>query len=84
MFTKNLCNRGFGATYSGSPFSNVHGDLVTEYLNKEIKSGHGPLKFGFSTNVLNRQKWLKNAHIHANLQTVNCIKKSSTNRITNR
>ena len=33
---QNLIERGFGASYSGDTFSSVLGDLVTEYLNREM------------------------------------------------
>ena len=53
---KDLVQRGFGASYSGSSLSSVHGDLVTEYMNREVKSGQGPLKSGFSSKKEHRQK----------------------------
>ncbi|XP_057316865.1 uncharacterized protein LOC130657893 [Hydractinia symbiolongicarpus] len=46
-----LLERGFGANYSGEKFATVHGDLVTEYFNRETKGTAGPFRSGFSTNI---------------------------------
>eukprot|EP00794_Sanderia_malayensis_P017905 gene17905-19683_t len=34
---QDLLTRGLGANYSGPKFASVHGDLVTEYFNRETK-----------------------------------------------
>ena len=59
---------GFAAQYSEEKFSAVHGDLVTEYYNRETKSCHGPFRLGFSTNVSVMNKWVMNINSHAQLQ----------------
>ena len=66
---QDLCIRGFGANYSGDTFANVHGDLVTEYFNKETKGTAGPFRLGYSTNLDVFNKWVNNIHIHAKLRT---------------
>ncbi len=66
---QDLCIRGFGANYSGDTFANVHGDLVTEYFNKETKGTAGPFRLGYSTNLDVFNKWANNIHIHAKLRT---------------
>ena len=41
---QDLAVRGMGANYSGNKFASVHGDLVTEYLNREIKGTARPFR----------------------------------------
>ena len=65
---EHLKERGFGASYSGDTFSSVHGDLVTEYLNREMKGTSGPFRSGHSTSLEKRLKWINTAHIHAKLR----------------
>ena len=65
---QNLKDRGFGASYSNSNFSAVHGDLVTEYYNRETKVNNGPFRMGFSTSLTISNKWVRNIHIHAKLR----------------
>ena len=60
--------RGFGASYSSNKFSAVHGDLVTEYFNRETKGTSGPFRHGFSTSITTMNNWVKNIHIHAMLR----------------
>ena len=60
--------RGFGANYTGSKFSTVHGDLVTEYFNPETKGTAGPFRLGYSNNVDLVNNWVGTAHIHAKLR----------------
>ena len=59
---------GFAAQYSEEKFSAVHGDLVTEYYNREIKSCHGPYRLGFNTKVIVISKWLRNINSHCRLR----------------
>ena len=59
---------GFAAQYSEEKFSAVHGDLVTEYYNRETKSCHGPFRLGFITNVSVMNKWVRNINSHAQLR----------------
>lgn len=65
---RDLVLRGFGASYSTNSFSTVHGDLVTEYFNRETKVSTGPFRLGFSTDLCKTNKWVKNIHIHAKLR----------------
>ncbi len=58
-----LLERGFGANYSGEKFATVHGDLVTEYFNRETKGTAGPFRSGFSTNIETTNNWVKTIHI---------------------
>ena len=46
-----LCIQGYGASSIGDPFSTIHGDLVTEHLNRENKGTAGPFRSGYSTNL---------------------------------
>ena len=66
---QDLCSHGFGASYTSGGFRSVHGDLVTEWENREMKGTAGPYKSGFSTNVEVSQKYFATAHLHAKLQT---------------
>ena len=54
-------------SYLGEKFATVHGDLVTEYFNRETKGTAGPFRSGYSTNVDTTNKWVKTVHIHAKL-----------------
>ena len=60
--------RGFGANYTGSKFASVHGDLVTEYFNRETKGKAAPFSLGYSTDIELVNKWVSNTHIHAKLR----------------
>ena len=62
--------RGIGANYSGDKFAAVHGDLVTEYFNRETKGTAGPFRQGYSTNITTSNKWVNTVHIHAKLRMV--------------
>ena len=42
---------GYGGSITGSTFSSLHGDLLTELFNKETKGTAGPIRSGFSTNT---------------------------------
>ena len=65
---QDLKERGIGANYSGSKFAAVHGDLVTEYFNRETKGTAGPFRQGYSTNIASTNKWVNTIHIHAKLR----------------
>ena len=65
---KDLKLKGMGANYSGSKFAAVHGDLVTEYFNRETKGTAGPFRQGYSTNIETTNKWVNIVHIHAKLR----------------
>ena len=45
---QDLAFRGMGANYFGNKFTSVHGDLVTDYFNREIKGTGtaGPFRQG--------------------------------------
>ena len=60
--------RGTGGSLSGDKFSSIHGDLITEVFNGEIKRQVGPHRSGFSTNVDTVNTWIKTTHIHAKLR----------------
>ena len=60
--------RGFGANYTGSKFASVHGDLVTEYFNRETKGNAAPFRLGYSTDIELVNKWVANTHIHTKLR----------------
>lgn len=77
-----LVNRGLGGSLSGSPFSSIHGDLITEVFNGETKRQAGPHRSGFSTNVEAVNTWIKTAHIHAKVRQTFCQKiKLSTSSV---
>ena len=46
---KEMMLRGFGGSLSGTPFSNIHGDLITEVFNGETKRSAVPYRAGYST-----------------------------------
>ena len=63
-----LVSLGFGASRSGDSFSSVHGDLITEYFNKETKGTAGPFRAGFSTDINAVNNWVRTIHIHCKLR----------------
>ena len=62
-----LKEKGFGAIITGDSFSTIHGDLVTELFNKEMKSAAGPFRRGFSTNSTRVNIWVRTMHIQSRL-----------------
>ena len=60
--------RRFGGSLSGSNFSSIHGDLITEIFNGETKKQAGPHRLGYSTNVDAINDWIETAYIHAKLK----------------
>ena len=60
-------------------FANVHGDLVTEYFNKETEGTAGPFRLGYSRNLDVHSKWRSNIHLHAKLRMLK-LKTSSKHR----
>ena len=66
---EDLRSREFGANYSGEKFATVHGDLVTEYFNRETRGTAGPFRSGYSTNIDITNKWIQTMNIHAELRT---------------
>ena len=63
-----LQTRGFGGSLSGSNFSSIHGDLITEVFNGETKGQAGPHRSGFSTNLEAVNNWVMTSHVHAKLK----------------
>ena len=61
--------RGFGGSFSGGKFSNVHGDIITEVFNGETKRNAGPFRRGYSTNTENVDTCIKTTHIHTKVQS---------------
>ena len=45
---KEMKLRGFGGSLSGTPFSNIHGDLITVVFNGETKRNAVPYRAGYS------------------------------------
>ena len=80
----NLLLLGFGTSLPGGTFSSVHGDLITEYFNKETKGTAGPFRAGFSTDINAVNNWVRTIHIHCKLQEqfreVLNVKTSSTHK----
>jgi len=60
--------RGFGGSLSGSAFSTIHGDLITEVFNGETKRQAGPHRQGFSRNIDAVNTWVRTAHIQAKMR----------------
>ena len=65
---KKMKLRGFGGSLSGTPFSNIHGDMITEVFNGGTKRISGPYRAGYSTESNALNTWIKTSHIHAKLQ----------------
>ncbi len=63
-----LNKRRFRANYSGERFATVHGDLVTEYFNRETKGTAGPFRSRFNIDINATNKLVKTVHIHAKLR----------------
>ena len=38
-----LLKDGFGGSLSGQPFSTIHGDFITETINREVEVRGGPM-----------------------------------------
>lgn len=60
--------RGLGGSLSGSNFSTIHGDLITEVFNGQTKSQAGPHRSGYSTNTDAVDNWITTTHIHAKIR----------------
>ena len=54
----------YGASLTGSHFSGLHGDLMTELFNKETKGTAGPFRSGYSTDMQSVYTWVRTSHIH--------------------
>ena len=65
-----LKEKGIGASLSGNNFSSIHGDLVTEIMNRDVKCGGGCFRGGYSTSTEAVNIFVKNAHIHAEVKAV--------------
>ena len=53
---------------SGEPFSNIHGDLITEKtINQEVKVRGGPMRGGYSTSEETTDAFIKTSHIMATI-----------------
>ena len=53
---------------TGDAFSAIHGDLVTEFFNKETKSTSGPFRCGLRANIESVNTWVNTIHIHIMLK----------------
>ena len=58
----------YGASLTGSHFSGLHGDLMTELYNKETKGTAGPFRSGYSTDMQSVNTWVITSHIHCRLR----------------
>ena len=66
-----LTQRGFGGSLSGDSFSCLHGDLMTEILNRQTKRQSGPHCAGFSTGIGKVNTWVATFYFRATVrQTV--------------
>ena len=59
---------GYSGSITGSTFSILHGDLLTELFNKETKVTAGPFRSGFSTKNAAVNTWIRTIHIHSKLR----------------
>ena len=60
--------KGIGGNITGEKFSAIHGNLFTEFFNKETKSTAGPFRSGFSADSDAVNCWVKTIHIHTLLR----------------
>ena len=51
-----LITNGHGASSSGDLFSTIHGDLVTEYFNKQTKETAWSFRSSYSTDIYLRSQ----------------------------
>ena len=66
---RDLLIYGFGTSLTGSSFSGLHGDLLTELFNKETKGNAGPFRSGYSTKVKSVNTWVRTSHIHCEIRS---------------
>ena len=64
---KDLVEHGYTASITGDTFSAVHGDLITEWFNKQTKGKDGPFRSGYSTKLSAVNTYIRTMHIHAQL-----------------
>ena len=65
---EDLLKEGFGGLLSGSTFSTIHGDLITECtINREVKVRGGPMRGGFSTSEAANDTFVKTSHVMAKI-----------------
>ena len=65
---KDLSIYGHGSMSPGLPFSNIHGDVITEHFNREMKGTAGPFRSGYSADLQVLNRWIKTSHIHSKLR----------------
>ena len=69
MVWDDLVKNGFGGSFSGEPFSTIHGDLITETsINREVRVRGEPMQGGFSTDLRTVDTFMKTSHISADLR----------------
>ena len=66
----NFDERGFVGSLSVLSFVSLHGDLITEIFNNQMKRQAGSHATGFSTNTIKVKDWVRTAHIRAKLQCI--------------
>ena len=64
---KDLVEHGYIASITGDTFSAVHGDLITEWFNKQTKGKGGLFRSGYSTKLSAVNTYVRTMHIHAQL-----------------
>ena len=69
MVYQELSTNGYSASLSGASFGGIHGDLLTEWFNKETKGTAGPFRSGYSTDVKTVNTWIRTSHIHCEMRS---------------
>ena len=64
---KDLVEHGYTASITGDTFSAVHGDLITEWFNKQTKGKGDPFRSGYSSKLADFNTYVRTMHIHAQL-----------------
>ena len=79
-----MSQHGYSVSVTGVPFTAVHGDLITEWFNKQTKGKGGPFRSGYSTKISSLNTYVRTMHIHADLhqemKTMLMINTSSTHK----
>ena len=70
IFLRDWVIRGFGGSLSGSAFSAIHGDLISEDFSGVTKWNAGPCIAGYSTDIEEAHAWIKISHNHTKMQNV--------------
>ena len=69
MVYQDLSTSGYSVSLSGASFSGIHGDLLTEWFNKETKGTAGPFRSGYSADVKTVNTWIRTSHIHCKMRS---------------